>query len=115
MPIYEYQCSACSHQLEVIQKFSDAPLTECPACGKLALQKMISAPAFQLKGSGWYQTDFKGMGRKKPSVGSETAKDVAADKPATEGKPAGETKTEAAPAPGADTSAKPKPAASDAA
>lgn len=106
MPIYEYQCRACSQQLEVIQKFSDAPLTECPACGKSALQKMISAPAFQLKGSGWYQTDFKDMGRKKPSAGSADTKGAAPDKPATEG--AGETKA----APGAN--ATPKPAASGA-
>lgn len=106
MPIYEYQCSACGHRLEVIQKFSDAPLTDCPECGKSALQKMISAPSFQLKGGGWYQTDFKEMGRKKPSAGGEAAKD-AGEKPAAETRPAGETK--AAPA-GADT-AKPKPAA----
>ncbi len=114
MPIYEYQCGACGHQLETIQKFIDAPLTECPACGKLALQKMLSAPAFHLKGSGWYQTDFKGMDKKKPSVSSATAKDTSADKPATEGKPPGETKTETTPAPSAEA-AKPKPAASDAA
>lgn len=114
MPIYEYQCSACGHRLEVIQKFSDAPLTDCPECGQPVLQKMISAPSFQLKGSGWYKTDFKGMGKKKPSAGSETAKDATADKSAPENKPPGETKTEAAPTASGDT-AKPKPAATGAA
>jgi putative FmdB family regulatory protein len=60
MPIYEYKCSSCGHKKEVLQKMSDAPLTECPACGKPALTKLISAAGFQLKGSGWYATDFKG-------------------------------------------------------
>ena len=64
MPIYEYKCSACSHELESLQKFSDAPLVTCPACGKDALTKLVSAAGFQLKGSGWYQTDFKGSGGK---------------------------------------------------
>lgn len=67
MPIYEYECSACGHRLEIIQKFSDAPLAECPACGKSALHKLLSAPSFHLKGSGWYQTDFKDGGKKKPA------------------------------------------------
>ena len=60
MPIYEYKCSSCGHKKEVLQKMSDAPLIECPACGKLALTKLVSAAGFQLKGSGWYATDFKG-------------------------------------------------------
>jgi len=64
MPIYEYKCSACSHELESLQKFSDAPLVTCPACGKDALTKLVSAAGFQLKGSGWYQTDFRGSGGK---------------------------------------------------
>ncbi|WP_331712577.1 MULTISPECIES: FmdB family zinc ribbon protein [Serratia] len=59
MPIYEYACGACSHRLEKLQKFSDAPLTDCPACGQPALTKLISATGFQLKGTGWYATDFK--------------------------------------------------------
>jgi putative FmdB family regulatory protein len=67
MPIYEYKCSACSHELESLQKFSDAPLVTCPACGKDALTKLVSAAGFQLKGSGWYQTDFRGSGAK-PAV-----------------------------------------------
>ena len=60
MPIYEYKCTSCGHKKEVLQKMSDAPLTECPACGKAKLSKLISAAGFQLKGSGWYATDFKG-------------------------------------------------------
>jgi putative FmdB family regulatory protein len=59
MPIYEYKCEECGHQIEAIQKFSDDPLTECPNCKKQALKKMLSASAFHLKGSGWYETDFK--------------------------------------------------------
>lgn len=77
MPIYEYQCPACGHQLEALQKFSDAPLVQCPACGESVLQKMISATSFQLKGSGWYQSDFKGGAKKpaetdKPATGAES-------------------------------------------
>ena len=59
MPIYEYICTACGHQLEVIQKLSEAPLTTCPQCQAEKLRKQISAPAFRLSGSGWYETDFK--------------------------------------------------------
>lgn len=59
MPIYEYQCKACGHSLEAIQRFSDAPLTECPACHQSELTKLVSAPSFRLKGGGWYETDFK--------------------------------------------------------
>ena len=59
MPIYEYQCTQCGHRLETIQRFSDAPLTDCPQCAQSALRKLLSAPAFRLKGGGWYETDFK--------------------------------------------------------
>ena len=59
MPFYEYQCQSCQHHLEVLQKITDAPLRKCPSCGKPALTKLISAPVFRLKGSGWYETDFK--------------------------------------------------------
>lgn len=64
MPIYEYSCDSCGHKLEAIQKVSDAPLVECPECGQPALKKLLSATAFRLKGSGWYETDFK-QGSKK--------------------------------------------------
>lgn len=70
MPIYEYQCEACGHILETLQKISEAPLTRCPECGKDALKKLISASAFRLKGGGWYETDFK-TGNKKNVAQSE--------------------------------------------
>jgi putative FmdB family regulatory protein len=76
MPIYEYSCQACGHALEAIQKFNDPALRECPACHKLELKKQISAGGFQLKGSGWYETDFKGA--KKPT-GSEPAGGAVSD------------------------------------
>ena len=59
MPIYEYRCESCGHELEKLQRISDAPLTDCPACEKPALRRLISAAGFRLKGSGWYETDFK--------------------------------------------------------
>jgi putative FmdB family regulatory protein len=73
MPIYEYRCQACGHGLEALQKMSEDALTECPACNKPALQKQVSASSFQLKGTGWYATDFK-TSNKPP----ETKKDTAA-------------------------------------
>jgi len=67
MPIYEYRCEACGHELEKMQKLADPPLTECPACGQPTLKKLISAAGFRLKGSGWYETDFK-QGEKKRNL-----------------------------------------------
>ncbi len=64
MPIYEYECAACQHRLETMQKMSEAPLTECPECHQPTLRKLISAAGFQLKGNGWYATDFKDSGKK---------------------------------------------------
>ncbi|MDO8696297.1 MAG: FmdB family transcriptional regulator [Pseudomonadales bacterium RIFCSPLOWO2_12_59_9] len=72
MPIYDYQCTRCNHQLEAIQKFSDAPLLECPACKAPELKKLLSMPGFRLKGSGWYETDFK-TGAKKNLAGGDKA------------------------------------------
>jgi putative FmdB family regulatory protein len=101
MPIYEYQCDACGHDLEAIQKMSDAPLTECPSCGKPTLRRKISAAGFRLKGAGWYETDFKQSNRRNVAGGGEAAKGgdskPAADKPAAKadsgaGKPAGDSK-----------------------
>lgn len=59
MPIYEYRCEDCGYELEAIQKYSDPPLTDCPTCGKPQLKKLLSVAGFQLKGTGWYATDFK--------------------------------------------------------
>lgn len=70
MPIYEYQCNACGHRLEKLQKIKDEPIKVCPACEDESLVKLISAAAFRLKGSGWYETDFK-QGNKKNLVDSE--------------------------------------------
>ncbi len=64
MPIYEYQCQSCGHQMEALQKMSDAVLTDCPECSESALKKIISAAGFRLKGEGWYETDFKSSGQK---------------------------------------------------
>src|SRR3954471_22569013 len=64
MPIYEYRCGACGHQEDHLQKVSEKPLTKCPACGKKTYKKQLTAAGFQLKGSGWYATDFKTTGKK---------------------------------------------------
>ena len=77
MPIYEYSCQDCGKQLEALQKISDEPLVDCPACGAAALKKKVSAAAFRLKGGGWYETDFK-TGKKKNLAGG-------ADSPAPSG------------------------------
>ena len=88
MPIYEYRCGACGFQKEFLRKLSDAPLTDCPECGKATLSKMVTAAGFQLKGNGWYATDFKnGQAKAKPADKPEVK---AEDKPAVkeEAKPA---------------------------
>ena len=66
MPIYEYACVSCDHHLEALQKMSEDPLVFCPECGEESLRKKVSAAAFVLKGSGWYETDFKNSGKEKP-------------------------------------------------
>ncbi|MBA4262520.1 MAG: FmdB family transcriptional regulator [Comamonadaceae bacterium] len=86
MPIYAYKCESCGHAKDVLQKISDAPLTVCPACGAATFSKQLTAAGFQLKGSGWYATDFKGGAAAAPSAA-----------PATDAKPA--ASTPAAPAP----------------
>lgn len=96
MPIYEYRCTACSHELETIRKFSDAPLLTCPHCGRDALAKKVSAAGFHLKGSGWYQTDFR-------SNGSQPA--AKADAAANDGKPADPAATTKADSPAAKSEA----------
>ena len=73
MPIYEYRCASCGHELEALQKLSDAPLTACPACKRETLQKKVSAAGFQLKGSGWYVTDFRNKGTKPAAKGDAKA------------------------------------------
>ena len=82
MPIYEYQCQACSKEIEVLQKISDAPLEVCPDCGEASLRKKISAAAFRLKGGGWYETDFKTGDKKNLAGGSDKSENKPA--PSTE-------------------------------
>ena len=96
MPIYEYRCSKCGFQDEYLQKVSEPPLKVCPSCGKAKFEKLLSAPGFQLKGSGWYATDFKGgskPGPAKPEAKGE-AKGEAKAEPKAEQK--SEAKSEAA-------------------
>jgi putative FmdB family regulatory protein len=108
MPIYAYKCESCGHQQDVLQKVSDPVLTDCPACGRPALVKQITAAGFQLKGSGWYVTDFRNNGgpaaAKKDAAGAPAP---AADAPAP---PAGAAAPAASPAP-APATPSPAPAA----
>lgn len=115
MPIYEYACQKCGHELEALQKVSDSPLRKCPECGALRLKRLISAPQFRLKGTGWYETDFKQDRKKRLADAGDGApaatagdKADAADKPAAGAKPdkpekaapAGKPKKEKKPAAG---------------
>ena len=83
MPIYEYRCGACGHHLEALQKMTEAPLRKCPDCGKSQLKRLVSASRFRLKGSGWYETDFKNKNETKRNLvekGGAEASDSSADK-----------------------------------
>ena len=79
MPLYEYQCGACAHRFEQIQRFSDPPATSCPRCGG-AVRKLISSPAIQFKGTGWYVTDYARQGKKDPAEAESKGADGAASK-----------------------------------
>ncbi len=117
MPIYEYRCAACGFQKEYLQKMSDAPLTDCPECGKASFSKMVTAAGFQLKGSGWYVTDFRqgskpaadgvAKGAAKVDGKSEAKADSKADSSAGASAPAAEApakKVESAPSSSASSS-----------
>lgn len=94
MPIYEYRCAECGFQEEYLQKVSEPPLTVCPSCGKATFAKLLSAAGFQLKGSGWYATDFKG-GAKPASEKADAKPEATADaKPATKAGAKADAKTE---------------------
>jgi putative FmdB family regulatory protein len=95
MPIYEYQCAACGHRFETLQKISDKPFSTCPDCGKDALTKLMSASAFRLKGGGWYETDFKTGNKKNVAEADKKPKtDTKTDtKKDTAGKTAGSAPT----------------------
>jgi putative FmdB family regulatory protein len=107
MPIYAYKCESCGHSKDVLQKMSDAPLTECPACGKSSFAKQVTAAGFQLKGSGWYATDFKGGGSPAAAPAADAAPGAKTDaKPETktaDSKPADTAPAKAAPASPAST------------
>ena len=98
MPIYAFECSACGHAFDRLQKLSDADPTDCPECGQAQVRRQLTAPSFRLAGSGWYETDFKKDGDKKRNLAD------GGDKPAAKA----ETKSEAKPAPAKPD---PKPAA----
>ena len=94
MPIYEYRCSECGHHDEFLLKLSEPPLSVCPACGKSTFQKQLSTAGFQLKGSGWYATDFK-SGSKKPEAKTESKAEMKTEtKAETKAETKSETKTE---------------------
>ncbi|MRV72986.1 zinc ribbon domain-containing protein [Duganella sp. FT92W] len=108
MPIYAYRCEECGHADEVLQKISDPQLTDCPACSKSSFKKQLTAAGFQLKGTGWYVTDFRGGSAPATGVASAPKTDAAAAAPATESSSA----SSAAPAaPAAAPAAATKPAA----
>lgn len=105
MAIYEYRCDSCGHQKEFLQRMSDAPVAECPECGKRTFNRLLNAAGFQLKGTGWYATDFKNTGAKPAAKQdkSETKQgkpETKQDKPAANpGKESSKTDASAAPAP----------------
>jgi putative FmdB family regulatory protein len=112
MPIYAYKCGSCGHAKDVLQKVSDAPLTVCPACGAESFGKQITAAGFQLKGSGWYATDFRNGSAPAPAADAKQADGKPADSKPADGKAADSKAADAKPA---DTPAAPKsdgPAAS---
>ena len=96
MPIYEYACVSCDHHLEALQKMSEDPLVFCPECGEESLRKKVSAAAFVLKGSGWYETDFKNSGKEKPKDAKagdgQSASKTSSDTKSSEGA-SGDTKS----------------------
>lgn len=112
MPIYEYRCESCGHQLDALQKVSEAALTECPACGQVQLRRLVSAPRFRLKGSGWYETDFKQDNRRNlAGEGKDKAGEPGGKSGEAAAKPDGGSGKTAEPASGksgADTGSKPE-------
>ena len=106
MPIYAYRCGSCGHAKDVLQKLSDAPLSTCPACGAETFTKQVTAAGFQLKGSGWYVTDFKGgnSGAPAPAAASSEGGAAATTAPAAAPAPAVGSAPAAAPAPAPSSS-----------
>lgn len=83
MPIYEYQCTHCQHHFDVLQKMSDDPIKLCPNCSQQSVTRLVSAAGFQLKGTGWYATDFKDKGKPKPAVTENTETKTASSEAST--------------------------------
>ncbi len=88
MPIYEYACTDCGHELEVLQKMNDLPLKQCPACNQNTLKKLVSAAAFHLKGTGWYETDFSGKKKTEEKTEEKTEKKTTSSSSGKESTPA---------------------------
>ena len=110
MPFYEYECPSCRYYLEVLQKISDRPLRKCPSCGKAGFKRLMSAPVFRLKGSGWYETDFKSDKDSQRNLAG-TEREEAGEKPKTEGGDAKAAAPEAGKAGDAKAAAKPEASA----
>jgi putative FmdB family regulatory protein len=108
MPFYEYQCPHCGFDEEVLQSINDKPLKKCPSCGKTGIKKLISAPVFRLKGSGWYETDFKSDKENKRNLAGADKEEAKAE---TKADAKAETKPDAKAEPATSTEAKEKPAA----
>ena len=94
MPIYEYQCRECGYRLDALQKMSDPPLSDCPDCSQPGLKKLVSAPHFRLKGSGWYETDFKNSRRDKQDGAGKDAGNGAGQAASDSGTGGGKDKAE---------------------
>jgi putative FmdB family regulatory protein len=107
MPFYEYECQNCKFYTELMQKITDPPLEKCPSCGKKTMQKLISAPVFRLKGSGWYETDFKGDNENKRNLAGAEKEESKTEAVADSTKPADAKAADAKPAAAAES----KPAA----
>lgn len=105
MPIYAYKCGSCGHAKDVLQKLSDSPLTQCPACGAPAFSKQVTAAGFQLKGSGWYATDFRGSGSAPAAAAADDGKATEAGKSADAAKTDGAAKPSESAAKPTETSA----------
>ena len=117
MPFYEYQCAACGAHHEELQKVTDRPLRKCPACGKSALRRLVSAPVFRLKGGGWYETDFKADQEKKRNLAGDkepAASEAPVADQSKDAKPDAKAEAKPAKAEGEAAAAKPAPAATTA-
>ena len=109
MPLYEYRCEACDHQFEIIQKFSDEPVSVCPSCGRGPVVKLLSSPAIQFKGSGWYITDYARKGKSGAPGGTDGGKSDGAAATSEGGKSEGAAAKPAA----SQTASESKPAGKD--